>query len=282
LRAALDYRDALEAYEEDLEEYLEKLKKQRDAAELPEKGASQSARGSRTPRRAGHGTEDKNKKKAETERKKKEKKGPKKPEKPQRDLKSEALLEVLDGKVRLRVEVYRVADILNVLDVAQEFNLALVLEGATGAHHVAQRLAEQQVPVVFDARPVPLVYTGPGAAERSPDALRRLLDAGVEVYLASGPHEGRGPAVAHLALRAAEAVAGGMDAGMALKRITYDAARLLGIDDKYGRIKRGQAADLVVWSDHPFSPGARVERVYVAGREAYRAAEPEGTAGGGP
>jgi imidazolonepropionase-like amidohydrolase len=57
----------------------------------------------------------------------------------------------------------------------------------------------------------------------------------------------------------------------ALAVLTSDAAKLLGVSDKIGRIDRGLSADLVVWSEHPFSAGARVERVYIAGREVYSA-----------
>jgi imidazolonepropionase-like amidohydrolase len=84
---------------------------------------------------------------------------------------------------------------------------------------------------------------------------------------------GDGP-TRHLALAAARLVgAGQIDEDRALRTITADAAEVLGVADQIGRIAPGLAADLVVWSDHPFSPGARVERVFVRGREVYSAAE---------
>jgi imidazolonepropionase-like amidohydrolase len=43
------------------------------------------------------------------------------------------------------------------------------------------------------------------------------------------------------------------------------------VEQQIGRLKKGLRGDVVVWSDHPFAPGARVERVFVGGREVYRA-----------
>jgi imidazolonepropionase-like amidohydrolase len=271
LRDALDYREALEFYEEDLKDYLEALKKQSEKSEGKDQTTKQGDKQDRKPR--DQQNEDEKDGKPDG-KEKQQKKGPKKPEKPARDLNKEALLEALEGRVRWRVEAYAPADILNALDVAREFDLALVLEGAAGAHDVAGQIAARNVPVVLDARSAPLAYIGGVDAQRSPDAVQRLLEAGVDVYFGSGPHDGRTTATPHIALRAAQAVAAGMSADEALQKITYEAARLLGVDDKFGRLKGGNLADLVIWSDHPFAPGAHVERVFVNGREVYKA-EPQ-------
>ncbi|HUU95228.1 MAG TPA: amidohydrolase family protein, partial [Phycisphaerae bacterium] len=194
----------------------------------------------------------------------------KKPTEPKKDRNAEVLLRVIDGELRLRVEAHLPADILNVLQIAEEFNAALILEGATGAHLVADRLAELEVPVVLSAPPAPVVYV-PGAGRHTrPDAAAILREAGVDVYFGSGVLSSP-TAAPQLALRVARAVGHGFDADAALETITFKAAGLLGVEKEIGRVKRGLRADLVIWSDHPFAPGATVERAFVGGREVYHA-----------
>ncbi|RMF78884.1 MAG: hypothetical protein D6744_09675 [Planctomycetota bacterium] len=312
-REALDqYEEDLKEYEKKLKEYVENWEKKQgkddDQGEKAEsKPAKEKGGGSgddqRTPRRrrrprssgdftdvegadppasAGAfapngGGEGEGRKERSGDKKKKDD-APKKPERPERDPEKETLLDVIDGKLYWRVEAYRPADILNVLEIAQEFNLALVLEGATGAHRLSDRLAEAGVKVISDARPPSVMYAGGVQRDRSPDNVGRLHAAGVAVYLGSGRGVGGAPVTPHLMAIAAQAVAEGLDQATALKRITGDAAELLGIDESVGRIASGMDADLVIWSDHPMSPGARVERVFVAGKEVYRAPERKGGA----
>ncbi len=199
----------------------------------------------------------------------------KKPLEPEKDREKEALLKLLDGDAPLRVYADRPDDILNALDIAREFNLRLIIDGGRGAHHVAEELAKSEVPVILSAGRPPLQFS-PGAGRFQHDgAAGRLRAAGVNVYCGSGPSP-QGAATRLLALHAAE-VLRSADADV-LKAITSDAAKLLGIADQTGRVAVGLSADLVVWSDHPLRPGARVERVFVAGEEVFTATPASGAA----
>ena len=272
-QTAKDYREAREDYKESLEEYEEKLKKGADepAKDKPKEkktgdGAvaeSDSIDGPprRRPRRGGK-TDQPTSKPSE-----KKKDGPKKPKEPPRDSQSELLLRVMDGELPLRVEVHRPQDILNVLEVAGEFNLRLIIEGASGAHLVADKLAEADVPVILGRPAASMRFDSGPRRYTVPDAAARLIEAGVDVYLGSGPHA----PTRRLALLASQRVGHGFDQEAALQTITSGAARLLGIEDQLGTLARGMPADFVVWSGHPFKPGARVEKVYIEGVEVYRA-----------
>ena len=57
----------------------------------------------------------------------------------------------------------------------------------------------------------------------------------------------------------------GLDSEQALRAITIDAAKILGIDKKVGSLQEGLDADLVVWSDFPLHIDAHVEMVMVNG-----------------
>lgn len=269
--AARDYREAWEDYEDALKEYEEKLaeRAKKEAAEPAEKSSeTQKSAGARGPRRGADKAEPK------PEGKPEEKKDElKKPAEPGKDRAAELLLKVLDGELYLRVEAHDPADILNVLELADEYRCALILEGATGAHHVAAPLAERKVPVILSG-PIDTVAFRPGWLRyASVAAAARLQAAGVPVYFGSGVVDpGTAP---HLALRVARAVGAGFPADGAVERLTGDAARLLGVDDEIGMLKAGVWADLVVWSDHPLAPEAVIERVYVGGHEVYHATSKE-------
>jgi len=195
----------------------------------------------------------------------------KKPEPPPRDPNKDLLLEVLDGKLQLRVEVERPADLQNVLDVAGEFNLPLVLVGAVAAGSVADEIAERRAAVIQSIAPTSMMFNPGPARFASADTLATLKKAEAPFVLASGVTAGS-EAARNLVLGAALAAGqAGLDADAALAAITSTAAQVLGVDDDCGRVARGMAADLVVWSAHPFDPAARVERVFIAGKEVFNA-----------
>jgi len=263
-QAAKDYRDAWDDYRDSLKEYEEKLAeraKKDAAAGKPDSGHGPAAK---------KGADEQKPDEPSADKKEPAKDELKKPTEPAKDRSAELLLRVLDGELRLRVEAHDPADILNVLDLAEEFGVALVLEGATGAHLVAERLAHRDVPVVLTAPPAPLAYTGGPERFARADAAALLNGAGVRVYFGSGavPLPDGAP---RLTLRVAQATRAGFVDDAGLVALTGGAARLLGVEKKIGRLATGLQADLVVWSAHPLSPGARVERVYVGGREVYRA-----------
>lgn len=189
----------------------------------------------------------------------------KKPEPPPRNPEAEALLEVLDGKIRLRVHAERPAEILAVVETAQRYNLPVVLEGASGARFVAKALKKLEAPVVFGVDPQSMFESSGSMRYHQPNGMPSARAAGIDAYLGSGLSE----VTPQLAVRAAAAVAAGLPERDALPLITSKAATLLGVDEEIGMIEGGHSADLVVWSAHPFAPGAKVERVYVAGELVY-------------
>ena len=74
---------------------------------------------------------------------------------------------------------------------------------------------------------------------------------------------------------AAKGLAAGRAAGVkledddALKWLTANPAWALGIDDQVGTLEPGKRADVVVWSENPFSVYARAERVYIDGQAVF-------------
>ncbi len=173
----------------------------------------------------------------------------------------EALVPVARGEVPLILEVHRSSDILVALRLATELRVRLVLAGVTEGWMVADAIAEAGVPVVIN----PLVNL-PGSFEQLGATLEnaaRLHAAGVNVAFASfDAHNAR-----NLKQAAGNAVAYGMPHEAALRAVTVHAARVWGVDDRYGTLEVGKEADVVVWSGDPLELTTSVEHVFIRGRE---------------
>ena len=71
----------------------------------------------------------------------------------------------------------------------------------------------------------------------------------------------------HLALCAAMAVKAGMDPYEAMKAITVNPARHLGIEDRVGTLEEGKDADIVVYDGCPLEVASTLELVLIDGNE---------------
>jgi imidazolonepropionase-like amidohydrolase len=181
-----------------------------------------------------------------------------------RDLKLEALGLVLRREIPWRQHCHRADDIATALRLADEFGYNLVIDHGTEAHLLADILAAKDIPVVI----------GPLFTSRSKVELRnrslanpgKLAVAGVTIAITTDH-----PVVPinFLAHQAALSVKHGLDAETALRALTINPARIVGVDDRLGSIEPGKDADLVVWSGDPLDVLSRVERALIDGAEIY-------------
>jgi imidazolonepropionase-like amidohydrolase len=75
-------------------------------------------------------------------------------------------------------------------------------------------------------------------------------------------------------LQATLAVRDGLDPDTALRAITVNPARVLGLDDRIGTLETGKLGDLVLWSGDPLDAMQRAQRVFIEGRQVFAYAEP--------
>jgi imidazolonepropionase-like amidohydrolase len=180
----------------------------------------------------------------------------KKPPRPGRDPQMDALRRLLEGKLELRAQAARAADLQNLLDARAAYSLDVVVTGGADALKLAPELVRASVPVVFAL-----------AADAAPDVAAipaKLAAASVDFALTA---EDPGAASTRfLALVAAAAVAGGLDREAALTAVTAAPARILGVADRIGTLEAGKDADVVVTRGEIFSSSMVVERLFVDGR----------------
>lgn len=186
-----------------------------------------------------------------------------KPREPRPNRAADVLLRAVDGEIPVRVVAHRSADILNAIALGEEFGLRIVIEGGHEAGLVADELAAADVPVVMGPAPTASPYAGPRYLRFDPHAPAALADAGVDTVIGSGV----GGATPYLLMNA-QLVASHAPAVNPLNAVTVDAARFLGLEDR-GAVRRGAAADLVLWSGDPHDPGSSVVAVMIDGRTVF-------------
>ncbi len=181
-------------------------------------------------------------------------------EPPELDVKCEALLPVLKGKVKAFFHAHRADDIFTAIRIAKEFKLDLVLVHATEGYKIADEIKAENIPVI----------AGPLLCDRSKPELRDLdtknpavLDkAGVKTAICTDH-----PVIPiqYLNISAAIAVKSGLDYDKALRMLTIIPAQICGIAKKVGSLKVGKDADIIIVSGDVLSAYTSPETVIIDG-----------------
>lgn len=165
-----------------------------------------------------------------------------------KDLRSEIMVKIIKGEIRLLVTAHKVQDIMTALRIAKEFNLKIVLDGASEAMLVLNEIKAAGVPIIVHP-----TMARPGGDEESLsiENASKLKAAGVTIALQSG-YEGYVPKSRVVLFEAAMAAGNGLSQRDALASITIDAAKILGIDNRVGSIAIGKDADIAMFDGDPF------------------------------
>jgi len=187
---------------------------------------------------------------------------------PRPDLRSEAVLEILDGTREVHAHAYRADEMLMLLGLSKRYGFDLAaFQHSLEAYKIADEIAAQGVGAstfsdwwaykyeVIDAIP----YNG-----------AILVDRGVVTSYNSDSDE----LARRLNTEAAKAVRyGGVSEEEALKLVTLNPAIQLGVDQMVGSLEPGKDADFVIWNGHPLSTYSLVEETWVDGRKYFDRAE---------
>jgi imidazolonepropionase-like amidohydrolase len=187
---------------------------------------------------------------------------------PGRDLKLEVLGRVLDRKLPLLVTVHRHQDILAALRVAKEFNVRIVLDGASDAPVVLDAICRGRALVVVHATMVRAGAPGNSETENvSFSTAAKLRAAGIPIAFQSG-FESYVPKTRVVLFEAGAATAHGLSFDDALAAITIDSARILGVADRVGSLERGKDGDLALYDGNPFEYTSHCTGVVINGQVA--------------
>lgn len=175
----------------------------------------------------------------------------------------EALIPVANGAMPLIVTVNRASDIQQVLRLAREEGVKVILDGAAEGWLVADEIAAARVPVILHPTTnLPSNFEMRAARMQNAAALNA---AGVVIAIKG--NEGSAHRARDIRYNAGNAVSHGLPFAAAIQAITVNPARIFGFDGQFGELKAGAAGDVVVWSGDPLEPLSQPSAVLIDGVE---------------
>lgn len=179
---------------------------------------------------------------------------------PKRDLKLEALADILRGKYLVQIHCYRADEFLTEMAIAREFGYKIRgFHHALEAYKVADKIAAEGIGIATFA-------DWWGYKQEAWDAIPwnavLAMRKGVRVSIKSDSED----FIRRLNQEAAKTIRyGGATEDEALDMITTNAAWIIGVEDRVGSIDVGKDADLVIWGGYPLSSYGLPEKVFIDG-----------------
>lgn len=188
------------------------------------------------------------------------KKGDKDARAPKKDLKLEALADVLRGKLLVQIHCYRADEFLTEMALAKEFGYKVrAFHHAVEAYKVADKIAAEGVAIATWPDWWGFKYE---AWDGIPWNAVISLHKGVRVALKSDSED----VTRRLNQEAGKIIHyGNVSEEDALKMITLNPAWIIGVDDRVGSLDVGKDADIAIWNSYPLSTVALVDKVLIDG-----------------
>ena len=168
---------------------------------------------------------------------------------PKRDLKLETLAGVLKGEILVHMHCYRADEMMTILDMAEEFGYRVA-----AFHHGVEAYKGILENIALVDRP----------------------EGGCAIV-----HSDSAEGIQRLNQEAAKALARGNRAGLgilpehAIRWITANPAKSMGIYHQTGSLEPGKMADMVIWNGNPFSVYAKADQVFIDGALLYDRHDPD-------
>ncbi len=197
------------------------------------------------------------------------KKGDKDATPPHRDLKLEALADVLRGKLLVQIHCYRADEFLTEEAIAKQYGYKI------RAFHHALEMYKVGPQIAATGTGIATFADWWGYKDEAWDAIPwnavMSMREGIRVALKSDSND----YIRRLNQEAGKMVHyGGATEDEAIRMITLNPAWIIGVDDRTGSIDPGKDADLVLWNTDPLSTYARTEKVFIDGDLFFDAALP--------
>ena len=193
--------------------------------------------------------------------------------KPDRNLQLETLMGVLDGEIRIQNHCYRADEMATMIDISKEFGFKIAsFHHAVEAYKIRDLLAANDICASMWA-------DWWGFKLEAYDGITQNIalvhDAGACAIVHSDSADG----IQRLNQEAAKAIRAGAEAGITISRadavkwLTINPAKALGIEKMTGSLQPGKNADVVIWSGDPFSAYAHADRVFIDGVQIFDRAD---------
>ncbi len=188
---------------------------------------------------------------------------------PKRDLRLETLAGVLDGEIIVHNHCYRGDEMSIMLDIAKEFGYKVgTFHHAVEAYKIADLLAENDTCAAMWA-------DWWGFKMEAYDGIRENIALVDQAGACAIVHSDSAIGIQRLNQEAAKVMgaAARVDIDIpperAIRWITLNPAKSLGVEEMTGTLETGKMADVVIWDGNPFSVYTRAEHVFIDGALAY-------------
>ncbi len=180
---------------------------------------------------------------------------------PRYDIGKEALIKVLNKEIPVRCHAHRADDIITAIRLSEEFGYDLVIEHATEGYKVVDTLVEKNIPVVV----------GPAFGGRAKRELIHMTLANSAIIHNKGGFvslitDSPFNPIHGLRDNLIWAIREGLPENEALKLITINPAKILGVDDRVGSLKAGKDADFLLFNGDPLDSRNKVIKTYIDGK----------------
>ncbi len=193
---------------------------------------------------------------------------------PARNLQLETLAGVLDGEILVQNHCYRADEMATMINLAREFGYKITsFHHAVEAYKVRDLLAENDICASMWA-------DWWGFKLEAYDGIRENIALVDQAKACAIVHSDDPSGIQRLNQEAAKALRAATEAGFkidrtdAVKWLTINPAKALGIDKVTGSLESGKNADVVIWTADPFSVYSRADRVFVDGALLYDRTDP--------
>jgi len=182
---------------------------------------------------------------------------------PRKDLRLDALLDILNGDILIQSHSYRQDEILMLMRLAERFDFKIkAFHHGVEAYKVANELADHGAgAVVWSDWSSFKIEAYDGTVYNA----RLLSEAGVLTSL----HSDNSQIASRMNWEAGKMVRAGMDPEEALALVTINPAKILGIDHLVGSLENGKDADFVIWNGDPLSTLSKAEQTWIDGRKYF-------------
>jgi imidazolonepropionase-like amidohydrolase len=188
------------------------------------------------------------------------KKGDKDAKPPKKDLKLEALADIMRGKLLVQIHCYRADEFLTHMAIAREFGYKIrAFHHALEAYKVADQIAAEGIGIATFSDWWGFKHE---AWDAIPWNAAISMRKGVKVAIKSDS----GDYVRRLNQEAGKIIRyGGATPLEALQMVTLNAAWVIGVQDRVGSLEPGKDADVVIWNKDPLSTYALADMVLIDG-----------------
>jgi len=194
----------------------------------------------------------------------------------ERDLRLETLAGALSGEILVHIHCYRADEMANMIELAKEFGFKIAaFHHGVEAYKIADLLGREGICGALWAD-----WWG-----YKMEAWDGILENLALVDRAPGgcaiTHSDSAEGIQRLNQETAKVIAHARRAGIeitpehAIRWLSENAAKALGIEDQTGTLEAGKMGDVVLWNQNPFSTYARAEQVWIDGALAWQYDHPE-------